>query len=79
MITYSETSVVDILNKVRLSIASLAKKLQVGEMSSLPPTFVKGFHDEHLVGKMKYNRLGNTDLIVSELSIGGATLSHFYG
>lgn len=48
-------------------------------MSSFPPTFVPGFHDEVLVKKMKYNRLGKTDLIVSELSIGGGTLSSFYG
>lgn len=48
-------------------------------MSQLPPTFVKGFHDEESVRKMRYNRLGQTDLIVSGLSIGGATLTHFFG
>lgn len=47
---------------------------------SLPPTFVKGFHYEDHVKRMEYNRLGQTHMIVSKLSIGGATLcSSFYG
>lgn len=48
-------------------------------MAELPPTFVKGFHDEEAVRKMKYKRLGNTDMIVSHLSIGGGAFSNFYG
>ena len=47
---------------------------------SLPPTFVKGFHDEEQVKRMKYSQLGQTHMIVSRISIGGATLcSSFYG
>lgn len=47
---------------------------------SLPPTFVKGFHYEDHVKRMEYSRLGQTDMIVSKISIGGATLcSSFYG
>lgn len=49
-------------------------------MSSLPPTFVKGFHDEDQVKRMEYAQLGETHMMVSKLSIGGATLcSSFYG
>ncbi|XP_031640807.1 L-galactose dehydrogenase-like [Contarinia nasturtii] len=47
-------------------------------MSGLPPTFVKGFHDEASVRKMTYNRLGKTGLLLSQLSIGGGTLAPFY-
>lgn len=47
---------------------------------SLPPTFVKGFHYEDDVKKMKYSQLGKTHMTVSKISIGGATLcSSFYG
>lgn len=46
----------------------------------LPPTFVKGFHYEDQVKRMKYNQLGSTHMIVSKLSIGGGTLcSGLYG
>lgn len=48
-------------------------------MAELPPTFVKGFHNEEAVRKMKYNRLGKTDLIVSHLAMGGGAFSQFYG
>lgn len=47
---------------------------------ALPPTFVKGFHYEDQVKRMEYNQLGHTHMIVSKISIGGATLcSSFYG
>lgn len=47
---------------------------------SLPPTFVKGFHYEDEVKRMKYQQLGRTHMIASKLSIGGATLcGSFYG
>jgi L-galactose dehydrogenase len=47
---------------------------------TLPPTFVKGFHYEDQVKNMEYNKLGNTHMTVSKISIGGATLcSSFYG
>lgn len=48
-------------------------------MADLPPTFVKGFHDEAAVRKMTYNKLGKTGLMVSKLSLGGGTLAPFYG
>ncbi|XP_058449728.1 uncharacterized protein LOC131429550 [Malaya genurostris] len=48
-------------------------------MEKLPDTFVKGFHDEASVRKMKYNALGRTGLHVSEISFGSGTLSKFYG
>lgn len=48
-------------------------------MSDLPSTFVKGFHDEAAVRRMAYNKLGKTNLMVSKLSIGGGTLAPFYG
>lgn len=43
-------------------------------MAGLPPTFVKGFHDEESVRKMTYNQLGRTGLLVSKLSLGGGKL-----
>lgn len=47
---------------------------------SLPPTFVKGFHYEDEVKRMQYSRLGQTHMMVSRISIGGATLcSSYYG
>lgn len=47
---------------------------------SLPPTFVKGFHYEDQVKRMQYKQLGQTHMIVSRISIGGATLcSSYYG
>ncbi|CRK89587.1 CLUMA_CG003271, isoform A [Clunio marinus] len=46
----------------------------------LPPTFMKDFHYEDQVKKMEYRQLGNTHMIVSRVSIGGATIcSNFYG
>lgn len=47
-------------------------------MADLPPTFVKGFHDEDAVRKMTYQKLGRTGLMVSKLSIGGGTLHPLY-
>lgn len=47
---------------------------------SLPPTFVEGFHYEDQIKRMEYSQLGKTHMIVSKISIGGATLcSSFYG
>ncbi|CAH1977453.1 unnamed protein product [Acanthoscelides obtectus] len=45
----------------------------------LPETYVKGFHDENEVRKMKYSTLGSTELKVSQLSLGTAAFSYFYG
>lgn len=45
----------------------------------LPPTFVRGFHDEEAVRKMKYNKFGATGLLVSQLSIGTAGFCFLYG
>ena len=42
-----------------------------------PPTFVAGFHDTSVVesGKLRYSRLGNTHMIVSNLGLGCGTFS----
>lgn len=48
-------------------------------MSELPETFVRNFHDENAVRKMKYNKFGKTDLNVSRLSLGTGGFSYFYG
>ncbi|KAL3282794.1 hypothetical protein HHI36_005960 [Cryptolaemus montrouzieri] len=48
-------------------------------MKSLPPTYVKGFHDESLIKKMKYNVLGSTNLHVSQLALGTGGFSYFFG
>nr|CAD7577523.1 unnamed protein product [Timema californicum] len=45
----------------------------------LPKTFISGFHDEEAVRKMKYSKLGDTDLEVSILGLGGAAYSGLYG
>lgn len=45
----------------------------------IPPTFVEGFHDEKSIAKMKYNKLGSTNLMVSSLSLGTGGFSHFFG
>ncbi|KAJ8920751.1 hypothetical protein NQ315_004891 [Exocentrus adspersus] len=45
----------------------------------LPETFVRGFHDENEVRKLKHNPLGTTGLRVSELSLGTGGFSYFYG
>jgi len=41
----------------------------------LPPTFVEGFHDEAAVREMTYRPLGDTDMVVSVLSLGASSLS----
>ena len=46
---------------------------------SLPKTYVDGFHDREAVLKMKYGSFGQTDMQVSKLAIGGATLSSLFG
>jgi hypothetical protein len=38
----------------------------------LPSTFVPGFHDEASVKKMRYSRIGNTNMIVSNFGMGGS-------
>lgn len=38
----------------------------------MPPTFVKGFHDPEEIKKLKYTKLGETDMKVSNLSLGTA-------
>jgi L-galactose dehydrogenase len=48
--------------------------------TTLPPTFVKGFHDENEVRRMEYRQLGETHMRVSKVSIGGGTLCNMaYG
>jgi aryl-alcohol dehydrogenase-like predicted oxidoreductase len=44
-------------------------------MTSLPATFVPGFHDEEVVRKIPYQKLGQTDMIVSRLSFGCSSVS----
>lgn len=39
----------------------------------LPPTFVPGFHNPDLVKKMKYSPLGETGMVVSQLSLGASS------
>lgn len=46
---------------------------------ALPPTYVEGFHDEAAVRSMTYRRLGETDMIVSVLSLGASSLGGVFG
>ena len=39
-------------------------------MSSLPASYVEGFHDENAVQRMEYQLLGKTGMAVSKLSFG---------
>ncbi|XP_037075557.1 L-galactose dehydrogenase-like [Pollicipes pollicipes] len=48
------------------------------EPGDLPPTYVEGFHDLDAVKRMKYTRLGNTDLMVSKLGYGASGLGLCY-
>jgi L-galactose dehydrogenase len=45
------------------------------EMQPLPPTFVRGFHDEATVRAMPYRALGGDGRLVSLLSFGASSLS----
>jgi len=47
-------------------------------MTVRPPTFCEGFHDASSLGKVKYGKLGNTDMIVSTLSYGAGPLGNLY-
>ena len=40
------------------------------DMSSLPASYVEGFHDENAVKRMEYQPLGKTGMAVSKLSFG---------
>ncbi|TOF86272.1 hypothetical protein CGJ15_25265, partial [Vibrio parahaemolyticus] len=42
-------------------------------------TYVEGFHDPEAVKKMAYRQLGNTDMKVSLMSLGGGPLGGIYG
>lgn len=48
-------------------------------MSTLPPTFIKDFHDEELCKRMEYRKFGLTGLQVSKVALGTGTLSDSYG
>lgn len=45
---------------------------------ALPSTFCEGFHDEGEVRKMRYQRLGKTDMHVSAMSFGAGPLGNLY-
>ena len=40
--------------------------------SSLPPTFVEGFHDESKVKRLTYKNVLGTDMLVSNVGMGAA-------
>ena len=46
--------------------------------SSLPPTYLPGWHQPHLVKKMRYAQLGQTDLMVSQVGFGGCVVGGVY-
>ena len=50
------------------------------ETSELPtrPEYIPGFHDPDSFSKMKYRRIGCTDMVVSTLSIGGSGYGNVY-
>jgi len=48
------------------------------QIAELPPTYLAGYHDKELVSKMRYSRLGETDLIVSQVGFGGCVVGGVY-
>lgn len=46
---------------------------------SLPPTFVARFHDEAAVRRMRYQRLGQTEMMVSRICFGSAPIGGMFG
>ena len=44
----------------------------------LPPTFIRGFHNEGSNSALQYARLGNTDMVVSNLSLGGSAFGNCF-
>jgi len=44
----------------------------------LPPTYLDGWHKEEDVKKMTYKKLGQTDMVVSSVGIGGAVVGGVY-
>jgi len=48
-------------------------------MTTLPATFVPGFHDEDVVSKMQYCDFGSTGLKLSKLGLGTAGFSTLFG
>ena len=46
--------------------------------SALPPTYLPGWHQADLVAKMRYTRLGETELMVSQVGFGGCVVGGVY-
>lgn len=44
-----------------------------------PPFYVAGFHDMESVKRMTYKRLGDTNILISKLSLGGGPFGGLYG
>ena len=53
------------------SIATLGESAAVAP--KIRPTFKVGFHDEERVRNIRYNRLGGTDMVVSNYSLGSCS------
>ena len=47
-------------------------------LTTLPPTYVPGFHDPEVVARMRYRTLGNTHMSVSILSFGASSLGSVF-
>ncbi|KAF2353377.1 NADP-dependent oxidoreductase domain, partial [Trinorchestia longiramus] len=46
---------------------------------TLPPTFVEGFHDLASIKKLKFVKIGKTDMVGSHVGIGGCSAGGEYG
>ena len=46
--------------------------------TTLPPTFLPGWHKEEEVNKMSYMQLGLTDMLVSAVGFGGSVVGGVY-
>ena len=45
---------------------------------TLPPTYLPGWHQADLVAKMRYSKLGETELMVSQVGFGGCVVGGVY-
>ncbi len=61
------------------SLRNKSTSITLFTMKEMPPTYIEGFHDKESVEKMEYLELGKTELLISKISMGTATLSYFYG
>jgi len=64
---------------VNVNLAVNGRQDGNGEIAAPHPVFIPGFHEPDYFKKMKYRRIGCTDMVASTLSIGGSGFGNVYG